>query len=191
MRVIVRAIRDQDAEGLARAYTQLSEQSRWQRFLSVADEISPGLLRYLTSVDHHSHVALVATHPDTGEILGSARYMKIPGRDPATAELAVEVIDGWQRRGLGRALLQALGRLAQANGVKQLLAIVANDNVPMQLLMLRGGATVKATGWELEYTIAAQALARPLPAPRQARQRHAGPTRRRQFERASVGTARA
>src|SRR5579884_4208230 len=56
-RVIMRPIRDEDAEGLAHAYTQLSEESRWRRFLSVAEEISPGLLRYLTSVDHQSHVA--------------------------------------------------------------------------------------------------------------------------------------
>jgi hypothetical protein len=68
------------------------------------------------------------------------------------------VIDGWQRRGLGRSLLQALG-LAQANGVERLLAIVSIDNVPTQLLMLRAGAT----GGELEYSIDAQALAQPVP----------------------------
>jgi len=164
IRVIVRPIRDEDAEGLARAYTQLSEQSRWRRFLSVAEQIPPGLLRYLTSVDHQSHVAVVAIDPDTEEILGSARYIRIPGRRPVTAELAVEVIDRWQRRGLGRVLLHALGRLAQANGVERLLAIVSNDNVPMQLLMRRTGATLETTGSELEYTIDPEALAQLLPA---------------------------
>jgi L-amino acid N-acyltransferase YncA len=189
-RVIVRPIREEDAEGFARAYTRLSEQCRMWRFLSVAKEISPGLLRYLTSVDQQSHVALVAIDPDSGEILGSARYIRIPGRCPATAELAVEVVDGWQRRGLGRGLVQALGRLAQANGVERLLAIVSNDNVPMQLLMRRTGATAQATGWELEYTIDAKALAPPLAATGSRRQRGVRTTPF-QFGKASVGTAQA
>jgi L-amino acid N-acyltransferase YncA len=188
--VIVRPIRDEDADGLARAYARLSEQSRWWRFLSVAKEMSPGLLRYLTAVDHQSHVAVVAIDPDSGEILGSARYVRIPGRCPATAELAVEVIDGWQRRGLGRGLLQALGRLAQANGVERLLAIVSNDNVPMQLLMLRAGATAQPTGWELEYTIDSEALARPVPATRNRRQRGVSRPMRLQFGQASSGHPR-
>ena len=189
-RVILRPIREEDAEGFARAYTRLSEQSRTWRFLSVAEEISPGLLRYLTSVDQQSHVALVAVDTDSGEILGSARYVRIPGRCPATAELALEVVDGWQRRGLGRGLLKALGRLAQANGVERLLAIVSNDNVPMQLLMRRAGATAQATGWELEYTIDAKALAPPVPATGSRRQRGVRTTPF-QFGKASVGTAQA
>jgi len=190
-RVILRPIREEDAEGFARAYTRLSEQSRTWRFLSVAEEISPGLLRYLTSVDQQSHVALVAIDPDSREILGSARYVMIPGRCPVTAELALEVVDGWQRRGLGRGLLQALGRLAQANGVERLLAIVSNDNVPMQLLMRRAGVTAQATGWELEYTIDAEALAGPVPAVGGRRQRGVLRTTPFQFGKASVGTAHA
>ena len=190
-RVIVRPIRDEDAEGFARAYTRLSEQCRMWRFLSVAKQISPGLLRYLTSVDQQSHVALVAIDPDSREILGSARYIRIPGHCPATAELAVEVVDGWQRRGLGRGLVQALGRLAQANGVERLLAIVSNDNVPMQLLMRRAGATAQATGWELEYTIDADALAGPVPATGSRRQPAVHQRTPVQFGQASVGTAHA
>ena len=190
-RVIVRPIRDEDAEGFARAYTRLSEQSREWRFLSVAKEISPGLLRYLTSVDQQSHVALVAIDPDSREILGSARYVMIPGRSPATAELAVEVVDGWQRRGLGRGLVQALGRLAQANGVERLLAIVSNDNVPMQLLMRRAGATAQTTGWELEYTIDAKALAQPVPATGSRRQPGVRQRTPFQFGKAPVETAHA
>jgi hypothetical protein len=161
--VIVRPIRDQDADGLARAYTQLSEQSRWRRFFSVAEEMPPGRLRDLTSVDHHSHKALVAVDPDSGEILGSAHYVRIAGRCPATAELTVEVIDGWPRRSLERGLRQALGSLAPANGSSGLWAIVSNDTVPMQLLMRRAGATVKANGWELQYTM----KPRPWPDPSQ------------------------
>lgn len=190
-RLIVRPIREEDAEGFARAYTGLSEQSRMWRFLSVAKEISPGLLRYLTSVDQQSHVALVAIDPDSGEILGSARYMRIPGRHPATAELAVEVVDSWQGRGLGRSLLHVLGRVAHANGVERLLAIVSNDNVPMQLLMRRSGAIAQATGWELEYTIDAVALTRPVAAAGSRRQRGVLRTTPFQFGNASVATGHA
>jgi hypothetical protein len=51
----------------------------------------------LTSVDHRDHEALVAVDPGANEIIGSARYVRVPDR-PGDAELAVEVIDAWRRR---------------------------------------------------------------------------------------------
>ena len=163
-RVIVRPICDQDAAALAGAYTRLSEQSRWRRFLSVADELTQPELRRLTAVDYRDHDALVAVDPGSGEIVGSARYARIGGT-PHTAELAVEVIDEWQRRGVGSALLDALTARARANDVQRFIAIVSSDNVPVRRALERAGATLCASGSEIEYQLDVDALERHISPP--------------------------
>lgn len=152
----IRPVQARDAEEFGRAYTRLSGLSRQRRFLSVAPTLLPAEARYLTSVDHHEHVALVAVGPHQ-EILGSARYIRIPSR-PGVAEMAIEVIDEWQRRGVGRALLAALSRHAQDAGVELFTAIVSTENVPMQRILVRAGASAQSVDGELEYTVAVGAL---------------------------------
>ena len=159
-RVNMRPIRADDAAAFACAYTRLSEQSRHRRFLSLATTLQPDDLRYLTAVDHHDHEALVAIDPETGDILGSARYLRHPSR-PSEAELAIEVVDAWQRRGIGRALLQALSTLALATGVHRFTAIVAADNVPVQRALRHAAAAVHAADGELDYTLDVARLAQP------------------------------
>lgn len=168
-RVSLRPIRSEDADEFARAYTRLSERSRQRRFLSVAPALRPAEVRYLTSVDHHEHVALVAVGPGGEDILGSARYIRLPNR-PGVAEMAIEVIDDWQQRGVGRALLEALSHRARASGVEQFVALVAADNLPMQLILKRAGAAARMDDGELEYTVDVDALARRDTAPPRMRQ---------------------
>lgn len=156
--MIVRPIEEHDAQDLVRAYARLSEQSRRRRFLSVA--IPEAELRRLTKVDHRDHEALVAVDPGSGEIIGSARYARLPGSG-LIAELAAEVIDDWQRRGEGRALLDALGARARTNDVEQFLAIVSAENLPVQRALERAGATAYPTGRELKYLLDVDALRHP------------------------------
>ena len=168
-----------DAEAFARAYTRLSDRSRQRRFLSLAPALRPADVRYLTSVDHHEHVALVAVDPSSREMLGSARYIRIPAR-PGVAEMAIEVIDEWQRRGVGHALLERLSRHAQHVGVKHFIAIVSLENLPMQRILARAGASAEKVDGELEYTVGVGALTRRAKPRRPARTsspgRHGPPT---------------
>jgi RimJ/RimL family protein N-acetyltransferase len=157
-RVDLRPIRASDAAEFARAFTRLSERSRHRRFLSLAPALRPDELRYLTAVDHDEHVALVAVDPASEEILGSARYIRLPAR-PDDAELAIEVIDDWQRRGVGRALLRAPSDHARASGIRRLVAIVSAENFPMQRVLRRAGASPEVIDGELEYAIDPNALA--------------------------------
>ncbi len=157
-RVDLRPIRASDAHEYARAFTRLSEQSRQRRFLSLAPALRPAELRYLTAVDHYEHVALVAVDPASEEILGSARYIRLPAR-PDDAELAIEVIDDWQRRGVGRALLRALSDHARTSGITRLVAIVSAENLPMQRILRHAGASPEVIDGELEYAIDPNALA--------------------------------
>jgi GNAT superfamily N-acetyltransferase len=69
-------------------------------------------------VDHHDHEAIIALDPLTGEGVGVARYVRA-GADPEVAEVAVTVVDDWQGRGLGRALLERLAARARREGVRR------------------------------------------------------------------------
>ena len=106
-RVVVRPVRADDRERLRAGFERLSPESRYQRFLAPMAELSEADLTYLTDVDHHDHEALAAIDPETGEGVGVARFIRCADR-PDTAEAAVTVIDDWQGRGVGTALLDLL-----------------------------------------------------------------------------------
>jgi RimJ/RimL family protein N-acetyltransferase len=136
--VLVRAIRPDDAPGLAEAFEQLSETSRYRRFFVVKPRLSEETLAYLTGVDHHDHEALVALAPDSGQLVGVARFIRCPGR-PDQAEVAVTVIDPWQRRGLGTVLLCELAQRAATEGIRHFTAEILAENLPMLTLARRVG----------------------------------------------------
>ncbi len=96
-RGLVRALRPEDAPGLAEAFEQLSETSRYRRFFTAKPHLSEQCLAFLTAVDHHDHEALVAVAPGSGQLAGVARFIRSP-RAPDFAELAVTVpamLRGW------------------------------------------------------------------------------------------------
>ena len=165
-RVLIRAVRPDDAPGLAEAFEQLSETSRYRRFFAVKPRLSEQSLAYFTNVDHHDHEALIAVAPDSGRLVGVARFIRDP-REPDQAEVAVTVIDSWQRRGLGTVLLCELARRAAEEGIRHFTAEILADNRPMLTLAhrlghaetTRDGTTVSA---RIELPAAAAAAGRHL-----------------------------
>jgi RimJ/RimL family protein N-acetyltransferase len=127
--VVVRPITPQDRDRLAVAFSRLSEQSRYQRFLTAINELSDADLRYLTEVDHHDHEALIACDTETGDAIGVGRFVRLDGG--TTAEAAVTVIDEWQGRGAGTALANLLAERARAEGIERFTALLlaANDQM--------------------------------------------------------------
>jgi RimJ/RimL family protein N-acetyltransferase len=124
--VLVRQIHAADAPLVADIFGQLSDASRWMQFLAARKELSAAELRYLTDVDHHDHEALAALDR-AGRGVGVARYIRHTA-DPQAAEVAVTVVDGWQRRGLGTELLLQLSRRARQEGVSRFTAVASADN---------------------------------------------------------------
>jgi GNAT superfamily N-acetyltransferase len=104
----------------------MSEQSRFARFGSGISNLSDAELRYLTEVDQVSHVAWGAIIED--EPAGVGRY--IVGED-GVAEIAVTVVDEFQRRGLGRALFDALVASARSSGIEELRFSIEPWNNPV------------------------------------------------------------
>jgi RimJ/RimL family protein N-acetyltransferase len=127
--VVVRPIRSDDRDAIVTAFERLSEQSRYQRFMTAVDELSPSQLEYLTDVDHHDHEALVAFDPTTGDGVAVARFVRLD--DDITAEAAVTVIDDWQGRGLGTALCNLLAERAREEGIRRFNALLLAGNDQM------------------------------------------------------------
>lgn len=125
--LIVRPIEPDDKRALAEGFARLGAASRYRRFLSPHNQLTEEELRYFTEVDHHDHEALVAIDPRTGAGVGVARYVRDPS-DPTQAELAVAVVDDWQRQGVGTRLVLALAARARQEGIATFTAQVLAEN---------------------------------------------------------------
>jgi len=136
--VLVRTLRPDDPSGLAEAFEQLSETSRYRRFFTVKPRLSEQSLAYLTAIDHRDHEALVALAPCSGQLVGVARFIRI-SQEPDKAEAAVTVIDSWQRRGVGTVLLSELAQRASEEGIRYFTAEILAENQPMLTLIRRLG----------------------------------------------------
>jgi RimJ/RimL family protein N-acetyltransferase len=134
--ILVRRIRPDDKELLARGLSELSERSIQRRFLSPKPRFTQAELRYLTEVDQRNHVALVAESAiqPVRRLIGVARFVRLP-EDPTTAEAAITVGDLWQGRGIGSMLARELSARARGLGIRRFTATVASDNVPAQRLL--------------------------------------------------------
>jgi RimJ/RimL family protein N-acetyltransferase len=151
--ILVRQISPDDKERLVAAFHRMSAESRQRRFLTPATELSTEDLDYLTEVDHRRHEAMVALDPADGSLVGSVRYVQVPG-ERETAEVAVAVVDDWQRRGVATALLAALSTRARDNGVERFRAYVSSDNAVVLDALERAGATrAPGDGAELEFDV--------------------------------------
>lgn len=139
-RVIVRPIRPEDKEALARGLDQLSPESRYRRFLRPMTSLSQRELAYLTEIDYTNHFAWVAVaNTKDQEGLGVARYIR-DAKDPEVAEAAVAVVDDYQGRGLGSILMRLLVATALENGVHTFRGWVLGDNLEVLRPLERIGA---------------------------------------------------
>lgn len=143
-RVLIGRVTAHDAPTLAEGFARLSEESRRLRFLTSKPNLTRAELRYLTEVDGHNHEALGAINPETGRGVGIARYVRDAG-NPTRAEAAVTVADDWQRRGLGKVLLERLTDRARAEGITHFTALVASDNAGVRALVKQLGYPVEIT----------------------------------------------
>jgi GNAT superfamily N-acetyltransferase len=120
-----RPVRADDDARLVRMWPRMSPDTVYRRFHSPLRGLPRATVRHLVEVDHDLREAVVAEVGD--EVVGVARYDRSPA-DPATAEVAVVVEDGWQGVGVGRQLLRELFELAGRRGVATLAADVQVDN---------------------------------------------------------------
>jgi GNAT superfamily N-acetyltransferase len=144
--VTTRPVRPDDGPRFCRLWSRLSPETVYRRFHAPLRRPPRDALPHLVAVDHDLREALVAEVG--GEVVGVARYDRSPA-DPATAEVAVVVEDGWQGVGVGRQLLRELVELAGRRGVVTLTADVQEDNdrvVGLVRRLLPGSSLTAADG---------------------------------------------
>jgi RimJ/RimL family protein N-acetyltransferase len=150
----LRPLGREDRESVAGLFHRLSPESRHRRYLSPKPELTPRELTYLTDIDHVRHEAIAAVDERDGSIVGIARYVQVPGQ-AGVAELAVEVADEFQNRGVGTALTEITVQRARANEVALLTAITLWENSPARSLLRRFGFRTRASrGREIEFQLA-------------------------------------
>jgi len=134
-----------DADTLREGFRRLSPDSRQRRFLTVLGELDDPMIRLLVdSVDgvHHIALVLIALPPEGEEgPVGVAHLVQGPA-DPASADIAVTVLDDWQGRGAGTALVSALMQRRPA-AVTRLRTLVAAGN-RASLALLAGAGRVSS-----------------------------------------------
>lgn len=139
-RVHIRPIVAEDEPLLHEAVAAMSERSVYFRFFSPLKRMPDEMAHRLAVVDYDKRFAIVgSTNRPNGKerILGVARYDRVAGAD--VAEVAVAVIDEMQRRGLGRALLTILAKVAREHGIKTFSLIVLPENQQMLGLLRKMG----------------------------------------------------
>jgi RimJ/RimL family protein N-acetyltransferase len=134
--LIFRPIEPGDRDLLRAGFDLLSSISRYRRFAGVIHELSDEEVTFLTDVDQRDHVAWVAVIEDgvRQQGVGVIRYIRAED-DPETAEVAVTVIDAFQRRGIGLCLLWLAMRSAVMQGIRRFVAYIQEDNRPMRALL--------------------------------------------------------
>jgi acetyltransferase len=139
-KVLVRPIVPEDEPLLHEAVAAMSERTVYFRFFSPLKRMPDALAHRLAVVDYNDRFALVATTTKPGgkeRIVGVARYDRVVNTD--VAEVAVAVVDEFQRRGLGSALMAILGKVAREHKIKTFTLIVLPENQQMLGLLRKMG----------------------------------------------------
>src|SRR6266545_4131851 len=129
--VTLRAIRPEDADMEQEFVRNLSQNSRYFRFMNTVRELTPAMLIRFTQIDYDREMAFVAVREEGGrEIeIGVARYVTNP--DARTCEFALVVADAWQCKGLGRRMLERLIEVARWRKLRTMEGHILAGNQPM------------------------------------------------------------
>ncbi len=142
-RVLVRPLLYGDRFELATAFLQLSDRSRRLRFFAPPLELDVDDLDYLTNLDYEDHFALgVFALDEVGQPgVAVGRFIRDP-QQRDEAEVAITVVDRFQRRGLGTLLSRRLAHFAIERGVRTFVSYVLWENDDMLDLLRGEGARV-------------------------------------------------
>jgi ribosomal protein S18 acetylase RimI-like enzyme len=148
--ITIRPLRHGDTTTVAALFARLGARSREQRFCGAKPRIAAHELEALARVDgdHHVLVAFVDGDPTPA---GMARLV----RSGRSAEIAFEVADAHQGRGIGSLLAQELAADARAAGITELVATVCGDNQAIVSLLRRVADSLHVSwqGREREFVL--------------------------------------
>lgn len=136
--LMLRPVLPGDTELANHPSVEFSSDTLYRRFMSTRAP-SPALMNYLFQVDYVDHFVWVLVAGADGPVIADVRFVRDVS-DPAMAEIAFIVADGYQGRGIGTLLMDALIIAAQVGGVRRFTARMLSDNLPMRAILDRYGA---------------------------------------------------
>ena len=156
----VRPIHPEDARIEQEFVRNLSEQSKYFRFMQTISELTPQMLVRFTQIDYDREMALIAVHEqaDGGEVqVAVVRYTVDP--DWTSCEFALTVADEWQGRGVGYYLMERLMEVARKRGLEVIHGEVLAANNHMLGLMQRLGFKIRTSPDETDLKVVRRSLA--------------------------------
>ncbi len=121
---VLRPIAPSDREAYLEFHSGLSDESRYLRYFSARRRLPESEVLHYLDVDQRDHAGIVALVD--GALIGHALYDR--HEDGSDAEVALEVADAFQGRGVGTLMLEELAVLARQMGIARLLAHVLPGN---------------------------------------------------------------
>jgi GNAT superfamily N-acetyltransferase len=135
----VRPAGPEDVEGVVGLHAECSARSRYRRYLS--GSATPDASRLARLLCAPQGTTLIAERESELRVVAMANLIC----DGTEAECGLLVADGYQRRGVGTALLHRLVRLATGTGIETLHAHTHADNDAMIATMRRLGRPLRVT----------------------------------------------
>ncbi|MET1115756.1 MAG: bifunctional acetate--CoA ligase family protein/GNAT family N-acetyltransferase [Comamonas sp.] len=138
--LLLRPIRPEDGERLKAFYTAASPGDMRLRFFMMRREVPHSELARYSQIDYDREMAFVALAGQT--MVAEARAVCDP--ENLQAEFAIQVASDWQRKGLGRVLLNKLIRHLHERGIAEIVGQCLPDNAGM-------AALARLTGFEVSF----------------------------------------
>jgi RimJ/RimL family protein N-acetyltransferase len=124
--VRMRELGPEDRKHVETGCDQLSDAAIRARFLAVVKP-TPRLFAWVDRLEGDDTSAVGVSHAESGTPIGLARLVRDVD-DPSHAEIAITIVDKWQRRGIGTALIAELARRAAAVGITTFSATMLAEN---------------------------------------------------------------
>ena len=158
--VRIRAVRADDKERLQCAFERLSPATINRRFFHPKKELTSEELRMATELDFRDHVSLAMTveEKSSERLIAVARFVRVAAAADR-AELALTVVDEYQHRGAGTLLLDELVAVARWMGVRELVALVLDENRDMLELLQKLNLPIQQTIEESVHRVVLQLAA--------------------------------
>ena len=143
LRIMLRPVKISDEPMLKDFFYSLSDESMYQRFISVRRDIPHEILQNFVVIDYTQRMTILAVLGESGKetIAGVGQYSL--NRDMNTADIALAVRDQYQNQGLGIELIRYLTYLAKRKGLLGFTAEVLVGNQPVFKLFDKMGFDVQ------------------------------------------------
>jgi acetyltransferase len=145
--VIIRPIRAEDEPLMQSFHTTLSDRSVYLRYLApmlLSERVTHERLSRVCHSDYSREIVLVVETENNGERAISAvgRLSKFRGEDEE-ARMSLLVSDNFQGEGIGMELIKRLIEVAKREKIKEIIAVISQENEAMKVLCEKTGFSFK------------------------------------------------